>query len=423
MKGIFFYTLGCKVNQYETQAIYEQFIKYGYSEARLENADVVVINTCTVTSQSDAKSCRFIRKAIADSPKRSRVVVTGCLAERDKNRICNIDGVDLVLENKFKSVVADLIQDKLRIQDIDFDKIPALKISSFKNHTRAFLKVQDGCNHNCSYCKITLVRGNSKSRNIDDIISQARLLVSNNYKEVVLTGICLGAYGLDLKPKINIVDLVRKISQIDENFRIRLSSIEPNYITQDLLDLIISNKKICNYLHLPLQSGDNKILELMKRPYKVEKIEDIVNYARSKDPYFSFSTDVIVGFSTEDDKSINNTIGVLKKMQSIRTHIFKFSPREGTVAYNLENNASVSDREKWYQELLKTSDSMSLKFRSKFLNKKLDILIEGCNNNSKISGHSNNYIYIKVNSGAKNLDGFVKVKVNKITNKDTFGVI
>lgn len=421
-KKIFFYTLGCKVNQYETQAIREQFLKLGYIEADLSEADIVIINTCTVTSRSDTKSLKSIRRAVKNSPFHSKIVVTGCLAEKDKGKIKKIDGVDLVIENKFKPLVSKIVEERIEIERIKEEEIPDLKITHFKGHTRAFLKVQDGCNHKCSYCKVSLVRGKARSRSIGEILEEAKCLINNGYKEIVLTGVCLGAYGVDLSSHIGIIDVVRKISDIEGNFRIRLSSIEPNYVTKELLDFIIQNNKICQHLHFPLQSGEDRILELMNRPYKIGKVLDMVNYIRAKNPLFSFSTDIIVGFPTENESSIENTVRMLKIIQPLRTHIFKFSPRKGTVANSLENNVTSHNKKRWHKEILKISDQISLKFRSKFLGRILRILVEK-GKNANIAGYTDNYIYINTNTNHSKLNEFVKIKVNKVTKDATFGIL
>lgn len=421
-KKVFFSTLGCKVNQYETQAMREQFIKNGYSEAGLSDADIVIVNTCTVTSRSDSKSYRLIRRALKYSPPHSQVIVTGCLAETDKQKIYNINGVNLVLENRFKPQIADLIEGRVNVEDIEQGKFPNLRITYFKAHSRAFLKIQDGCNHNCSYCKISLVRGKARSRNIEDVLTEARELINNGYKELVLTGICLGAYGVDLDFGPTIIDVLDQISKLKGKFRIRLSSIEPNYVTQKLLDFIIYNEKMCPHLHLSLQSGDNRILKLMRRPYRIEKVMGIINYLRSRNPDFSFSTDVMVGFSTEDDWSIDNTVKVLRYMQPVRTHVFKFSAREGTAGYNFENNVTSYDKTRWHKKILEVSDQMSLKFRSKFLGRDLNVLIERVKN-SKLAGHSDNYIYVKIPTSIRKQGEFVKIKVDKVTKNSTIGKI
>jgi len=421
MKTIFFYTLGCKVNQYETQAIREKFLKYGYIETDLKSAEVVVINTCTVTSRSDIKSLKFIRKAIRNSSLNSKIIVTGCLAETDEEKIYNIKGIDLILGNKFKPIIADLVENKLRVEDIKECNIYDLKITQFKSHTRAFLKVQDGCNHSCSYCKVPLARDKAHSRNLEAIIDEAELLIKNGYKELILTGVCLGAYGVDLNPETHIESLLKKLTCLEGEFRIRLSSIEPNYITRKLLNFILENNKICNYLHIPLQSGDNRILQLMKRQYKIEKILDLIDYTKSKNPFFSFSTDIIIGFPTEDDNSIKNTINVLEDMQPVRTHIFKFSKRKGTPAYNLEDNITDLNKRRWYEAMLEISDKSSVNFRSKFIGKNLDVLIEK-SKNCKTGGYTDNYIYVKTNLNSKKLNDFIKVRVNKVTKYETLGV-
>jgi len=243
MKTVKFYTLGCKVNQYDTQSIRERFIQRGFKElSDGKPANVYVINTCTVTHKADSESVGFIRKAKRENPK-SKLIITGCLVEKDSVSLSKIKGIDAIISKRF---------------------FPE-SISDFRGRTRAFLKIQDGCNNFCSYCKVTLVRGRSRSRSLEDIIKEANCLVKKGFKELVLTGINLGSYGKDFAQKITIVDVIEALEQIKGLLRIRLSSIEAADVSDELINKISESKKLCRHLHIPIQSGDNKILKKMNR--------------------------------------------------------------------------------------------------------------------------------------------------------------
>lgn len=414
-KKVHFLTLGCKVNQYETQALREKFQKYGYTEVSLEKAYTVIINTCTVTQKSDSKSCKIIRKAIRSTSSWATIVVTGCLAELDKERIKEIKGVDFILENKYKPQLLQIVNNKLKTKEKYKEKI-----TYFKGHTRAFIKVQDGCSHNCAYCKVKLARGEPKSRKVKEVVKEVKELLDNGYKEIVLTGICLGAYGKDFSSGAGLIDLLKQLSSLKGDFRIRLSSIEPNYVTKKLIDYILREERICSHLHMPLQSGDDKILKLMKRPYSREDVLGKLHYARGKDNYFSFSTDIMVGFPQEDESSIKNTVEILQEMVPVRTHIFNYSSREGTAAAKLNNESNTEVQRKWYKKILATSDKMSFKYRNMFLDKHVNVLTENIKN-SKARGYNERYINIKFPASIGKRGTFSKLRVSRVTQKQTLG--
>ena len=258
MKTIKFYTLGCKVNQYETQAIREKFLRNGYSETTNNKiADTYIINTCTVTQKADLGSLSIIRKAKKENPK-AVIIATGCLTELDKDRIKQISDSIKIIKNKDKF------------------KISQSSISDFKGHARGFLKIQDGCENHCSYCKVPLVRGHSKSKPLTEVLKEARTLVGNGFKEIVLTGICLGAYGRDLNPKISLAGVISGLEEISALLRIRLSSIEARDISDELIRALSLSKKFCRHLHIPLQSGDDTILKKMNRNYTSKEYFELI---------------------------------------------------------------------------------------------------------------------------------------------------
>ncbi len=402
MKTVKFYTLGCKVNQYDTQSIREQFERAGFKE--LENshpADVYVINTCTVTQKADAESLGFIRRARRENPK-AKIIVTGCLVELDAKKIRQIKGVNRIIKNKNKNKI-----------------LPKGKgiTTYFKGHTRAFLKIQDGCDNFCSYCKVPLVRGASKSRPLTEIVDEAKQLVKNGYKEIVLTGICLGSYGRDLVPRIGLIDVIVVLEKIDGLWRIRLSSIEAGDVSDELIKKMSQSKKLCRHLHIPIQSGDDEILKKMNRKYTHKSYLGLINIIKKAVPGVAITTDVLVGFPGEGENNFQNTVRLVKKIMPLRVHIFPFSSREGTAAANLKDEINPQIIKERIARLKDITEGLSLKYRRQFLGKKIDVLVEGC---SKIKpdyleAYTDNYIkvLIKGDSGLKNK--LVCVKLRKVT--------
>lgn len=388
------FTLGCKVNQYESQQMRESYLAKGYKE--LDNgelADCYIINTCTVTANADKDSYAFIRKAERENPK-AKVYVTGCLVKNDRNRIREVSPLAQILE---KSA---------------FRK----GISGFHAHTRAFLKIQDGCNNFCSYCKVPLVRSQIKSKPIKEIISEARGLINNGYKEIVLCGICLGKHGRDLKEKNDLVTVIKALENIEGEFRLRLSSIEAGDVSERLIKQFESSKKLCPHLHIPLQSGDGRILKLMHRKYEAKDFIALVNKLKKRIPSLSITTDVLVGFPTENAENFKNTARVLKAIMPLRTHIFPFSARPGTVAwqYHLKSGVPQDIVRERASALKKLSDELSYQFRKKFLNKELEVLCEGD------TGYAQNYILVDLGKNNGCTNEFLKVKVGRLDKKYTF---
>lgn len=314
MKSVKFFTLGCKVNQYETQKIREGFLQRGFKESgNGDPADICVINTCTVTHQADADSLNFIRRALKGNPC-AKIIVTGCLSELDAKRIRDISRKIAIVKNRKK------------------ESISARLISHFAGHARAFLKVQDGCDNFCSYCKVPLVRGRSRSRGIQAIIREARALVKHGHREIVLCGICLGSYGKDLAGKPGLVELIDRLEQIDGLARIRLSSIEAHDVSDDLVEKMAHSEKLCRHLHIPLQSGDDEVLKKMNRRYDVSGYLTVITKIRQRVPDAGISTDVLVGFPGEGERNFKNTLEVVKKIAPLRVHAFPYSNRKGTFA-------------------------------------------------------------------------------------------
>ena len=379
MKSVKFYTLGCKVNQYDTQSIRERFLNCGFQELNNgKGADFCIINTCTVTLRADHKSKGVIRDCIRDNPQ-AKIIVTGCLVEKDAASLSKIKGAGLIISKRF---------------------FPE-GISSFSGHTRAFLKIQDGCDNFCAYCKVPLVRGRSKSRTLDKIVQEAGLLVESGFKEIVLSGICLGAYGLDLTPKLGLVDVIEALEDIDGLLRIRLSSIEISDVSCELIDKISRSKKLCRHLHIPLQSGDDQILKDMNRKYCVREYSNIIERIKNRIPEIAITTDVLVGFPGETERNFRNTVNLIQAIVPLRVHIFPYSPRAGSLAFNFQDRIGPRIVNQRAAYLKAVADSCSLIYKQRFLDKDMDVLIEGRVKDSSVlwEGYTDNYIKVRVKFG------------------------
>jgi threonylcarbamoyladenosine tRNA methylthiotransferase MtaB len=423
MKIVKFYTLGCKVNQYETQALREQLLDAGFEENIHKIADICIINTCTVTSQADAESRRIVRKALRHNPN-SKIIVTGCWVERDAQEIQRICDRIQIVPNYQKHRIIDVINSAIPDSQFLNDKsfIP-LNISEFKGHQRAFVKIQDGCNNFCSYCKVPLVRGKSRSRNLNEIATEIKCLVAGGFKEIVLSGICLGDYR---HRDIGLVNLLIALEKIKGRFRIRLSSIEPHLLSAELIERIADSKKICPHLHIPLQSGDNKILKKMNRNYTVEGYLSLIERIKKKIKDVAITTDILVGFPGETEVNFRNTIICLQKILPLRTHIFSFSPRQGTAAFSFKPRIDSSLIKERFNQLKELAIECSYKFRKHFLGKSLTILIESQvdKNRGFFCGYSENYIRVSVeNACKKDINNLVQAKVKAVDMYSTQGII
>jgi len=431
MKTCAFYTLGCKVNQYETQSIRENFIKAGYREVDFnEPCGVYVINTCTVTEKTDKESRRLIRKAHRQNPL-AEIVVTGCYAELDSDEITSTPGVSFIIKNADKDKITDIIASKSAAVGVSGTKEYASgAISDFKDRSKAFLKIQDGCNNFCSYCKVPLVRGYSVSRREDSIIAEAKRLIAKGFREIILTGICLGAWGFGVSRKKDLSALLENITGIKGDFRIRLSSIEPKYVNDKLLAVIKRSLKLCKHLHIPLQSGDDKILKMMNRPYTFAEYTEIITNARRKIPGISVTTDILLGFPGEGDGNFRNTCKLIEKIMPSRIHIFPYSRRKGTVAASLPEEVPKSVVAK----RLKVMNALALKasygYRRHFLGKTTEVLVEAERDKESglLKGYDDKYISIMLTDSASKeaeryISHLVPVRIQKVDSQKTYGAI
>ena len=390
------YTLGCKVNAYESEYIASLFRNRGYTIASFdEDCDVYVINTCTVTNNSDKKDKKIINH-VRNSD--SCVVVCGCFVESHKDY--NFDGIDIVIGNHNKSNIVDLVEDyfinKKQIKLIDNNIMRVgfedMEITTFESRTRAFVKIQDGCENYCIYCIIPYVRGRCRSKDKDKVISEITALVNNGYKEIVLTGIHTGNYGSDLGIKFS--SLLKEILEIPNLERLRISSIEITELDDEFFKLL-NNPILCNHLHIPLQNGSNRILDLMNRKYTKEEFYEIVKRIRSVREDISLTTDVIVGFPGETDDDFNENVDFIRKVGFSKVHVFPYSKRDGTKASRMDNQIDPNTKKKRTKQLLDISLELENNYYNSFIGKNEKVLIEKVLDGYSY-GHTTNYLYLKI---------------------------
>ena len=430
MKKYKIVTLGCKVNTYESNVIAEKLIKDGYIEAKKdEAADIVIINTCSVTHVSDAKSRQMIRKAIKNNPN-AKIGVMGCYAQMASKEISEIEGVDVIVGTSNRESLLPHLYENSNDQIVDIKEYSSknhyekLSLSSYEDNTRAFIKVQDGCNNFCSYCIIPYARGRLRSRNLNDILQETKKLVDNGYQEIVLTGIHTGAYGLD-EGDIRLVDVIKAMIRENPSLpRIRISSIEIVEIDEELLNIIASSKVVVDHLHIPLQSGCDKILKLMNRRYDCNKFLEIVDKIRNVVPLIALTTDVIVGFPQESEEDFNETVDFIKKVNFSEIHVFPYSPRSGTPAAKMEGQVHPNIKKQRVEILLNLSKELHHKYMEQFVGKEVEVLFEEKDKTSNwIQGKSSNYLKIYAKGDETLLNKIVKVKIDRILDNHAISII
>ena len=416
-----FYTLGCKVNQYETESISKLFQTGGYEVTDdISTADVVVVNTCAVTAISSQKSRQAVRRAIRANPN-AVLCVIGCYAQNSPEELSESDGVDVVIGTADRMKIVELVEQALNNRGEKILRVNAVeKISTFEElphtpqRTRAFLKIEDGCNNFCAYCIIPYLRGRVRSRSLENIRAECIQLVAAGYREIVLTGIHIGAYGQDFHDKTTLVDAVKVVLDAANPFRLRLGSIESAEMTDELIDLMKSDERICNHVHLPLQSGSDEILKLMRRPYTAKNFDAVTSKLVRKIPNVSIGTDLIVGFPNETDKNFAETLEFIKSQPFSKIHVFPFSPREGTVAATMNNQVPAQMKKFRVNQALEISAMKEKTFAEKLIGKTVEIIAETETDNF-IDGLTKNYVRVYVLADSKIKSGEVlKVRVEKI---------
>ncbi len=408
-------SLGCKVNMYESEFVTNLLSKAGYEISSFNDVcDIYIINTCTVTNTSDIKSRKMIRKAIKKNPD-AIVIAMGCFIEANKD--VDIPGLDIIIGNKDKSKIVEIIEEyinnKNTIKRLYNDKkyiFEDMYIDNFPGRTRAFVKIQDGCENFCTYCIIPFVRGKCRSKEESKVIEEVKALVNNGYKEVVLTGIHTGSYGVDLDTSF--ADLLEKLVKIKGLERLRISSIETTELNEDVLKILRNSSVIVDHLHIPIQSGSNEILKLMNRKYDLDFFKEKINEIRSIRPNISITTDIIVGFPSETEELFNESIETVKEINFSKLHVFPYSEREGTKSMEIPNHIRGDIKKSRARKMLEVSKELEIDYMNKYLNKEVEILVEEYKDGYSF-GHTGNYLYVKVNKKLKHND-LVKVKITSI---------
>lgn len=390
-------TLGCKVNTYESNVIRDIFLNEGYEESN-SNVDIAVINTCTVTNTSDSKSLKVIKHTIKNNPN-AIVIVCGCFSQINPDRLKDMEGVSIVLGNYNKSKIMDYInqykKDKKQIIDVrelNDEKFECMKLNNF-NKTRAFVKIEDGCENFCSYCIIPYSRGKVRSKLMEEVLDEVNTLVNNGHREIVLTGIHTGHYGADIE-EYDFSDLLNEICKIKGLERLRISSIEITELDDKFLETLKNNKIIVDHMHIPLQSGCDKTLKEMNRKYDVAYFKDKIKKIRSIRPNISITTDVIVGFPNETEDDFNTTVNTIKEIKFTKLHVFPFSVRKGTVAETMENQIDEKTKKERVHILMDISKELELDYMNKFVGCEVEFIPE-VSKDGYIIGHTGNYLQIK----------------------------
>ncbi len=421
-----FITLGCKVNQYETNAMAQKFLEKGYKvieeyEQNGEKPDICIINTCTVTNMSDRKSRQMLRRE-KENNKNVIVVAVGCYAQVAKNELNKIPEIDLVLGNNEKVDIVKYVEDYINENEnnIEIEDVMQSRLFSdfgditFTEKTRAVVKIQDGCDRFCSYCIIPYARGRVRSRKPESIISEMTKIAEKDIKEVVITGIHIASYGKDFKEEYKLIDLLEEINKIDGIERIRLGSIEPLLITDEFVERLKKLDKICHHFHLSLQSGCDETLKRMNRRYTTEQFREIVKRLRNAYNDVNLTTDIIVGFPGETEEEFEKTYHFLDEIKFYKMHVFKYSQRKGTKAAVMPNQIPGDIKELRSRKLIELSNKNEFEINQKYIGQKVEVLFEeekeGC-----YKGHTANYILIYCKDEKENLANKIQ-KVECIEN-------
>lgn len=410
----YIYTLGCKVNSYESNIMRDNLLNSGYIEGSSDDADIYIINTCTVTNTSDNKSLKVIRRVLREHPS-SIIVAVGCMTQVNSSLLKDL-GISIVLGNKDKSKIVDYIEEykknKKRIDNIDDimnTDFEDMCLNNF-NKARAFVKIEDGCENYCSYCIIPYARGKVRSKKPDKVISEIKTLIDQGHKEIVLTGIHTGHYNYK---DCNFYELLKRIIVIKGLERLRISSIEITEISDDIISLFKECQVLVDHLHIPLQSGSNTILKLMNRKYDKEYFIKRINDIRSVRPDVSITTDVIVGFPMETDKLFKETIDTIKKIKFSKIHVFPFSLRRGTKAEEIPNHVDNTTKKKRVKELINLSKNLEIEYYNRFIDQIKLFIPEKCSD-GYLMGHTDNYLPIKAKGCIKYLNQLTKIKIKNI---------
>lgn len=420
-KKVAFYTLGCKVNQYETESIKNQLIKLDYEEVPFEEkADIYIVNSCTVTSIADRKTRNMLRRAKKINPE-STVIITGCYAQTNSKELLEMDDIDFVIGNSYKAGIVNFIKDleeKRLGKEINSDIFEAkeyeeYEFATLREMSRAYVKIQDGCNNFCSYCKIPFGRGKSRSRNKESILREIRTLTGEGFKEIIIIGINLGAYGEDLEGDYNFEDLLEEIAKVPGLERIRIGSMYPDKISERFIELMKAYKNLAPHMHISLQSCDDTVLARMRRKYGAALIVDRLTKLKEAIPEMEYTADVIVGFPGETEEMFQNTYDVIKQIGFSGLHVFQYSDREKTLASTFTDKVDPKIKKERADRLEALKDEMALERREKYLGEELTLLVEEVKDGDSY-GYSENYLRIKVPGKEYEINEFVKLSIKGI---------
>ena len=426
-KKVAFYTLGCKVNKYETESIKNQLIKKGYEEVSFEDkADIYIVNSCTVTSVADRKTRNMLRRAKKINPN-GAVIVTGCYAQTNSKELLEMEDIDYVVGNTDKSGIVNFIEDienrtmeKLKNHNIFLDsEYTEYEFATLREMSRAYVKIQDGCNNFCSYCKIPFARGKSRSRQKDNILKEITKLSQEGFKEIILIGINLGAYGEDLENGGNFEDLLKDILKIEGIERVRIGSVYPDKISDEFIEMF-ANPKLMPHLHISLQSCDDTVLKRMRRKYGSSLIEERLTKLRRAVPNMEYTADVIVGFPGESQEMFENSYNLIDKIGFSGLHIFQYSDRENTLASTFEDKIDPKVKKERADELEKLKEIMAERERKKYLDRELKVLVEE-EKDGYLYGYSENYLRVKFKGKATSLNHIVSVKIDSLEKEMLIG--
>jgi len=423
------HTLGCKLNFSETSTIGNEFLNKGFDIVDFkENADVYVFNTCTVTENAEKECRQLVRRALRQNPD-AFVIVTGCYAQLRPKEISQIEGVDVILGSKEKFNLFSTIKNFEKRELSCIYVSPTEELNHFgyahsteaDNRTRAYFKIQDGCDYKCSFCTIPLARGKSRSLNPELVLSEFKELINSGYKEIILTGVNVGDYGESYDT--DLFRLLLKLVDVPGKFRVRISSIEPNLLSDDIIDLVAENEKMCNHFHIPLQSGSPKILKAMQRRYKVEYYAELIHKAKSKIRDLGIGVDVIVGFPGETEDDFLQTYNFLKELPVSYLHVFTYSERPDTKAIALDGAVDVFERRKRNNMLRILSEKKKNQFYKSMTGKNLEVLFESENMAGFIKGFSSNYVRVSNKFDESLSNTFANVKITNVIDNNCTGII
>lgn len=414
------HTLGCKVNQYESQAMSEALQKRGYEPAQGEDADIFIVNSCTVTASADQKTRQAVRRFKRNNPD-SIVVLTGCMPQAYPDKAEELPQADIVLGNKNNSMLCDAIEDYLRcakpvcsiVRHETGDKFSGGTITSFEERTRAYIKIQDGCNRFCSYCIIPTSRGRVRSKPLTELKQELEELVKNGYKEVVLVGINLSSYGSDIG--LTFPDAVECADQTEGIVRVRLGSLEPDHLTQEVIDRLAKCKKLCPQFHISLQSGCDKTLRAMNRHYTAEEYRNLCRHLRTTFPDCTLTTDVMVGFAGESEEDFRESLNFVREIAFEKVHVFPYSVRKGTKAEKMPGHNSKKTKEERCQIMIEETEKLRLDFFRQQIGKVFPVLIEGkADREGYFCGYTPNYIPVKVKAEDSLCGHLAEVRIDSV---------